>query len=444
MSSILVVDDQRSAREYLRLLLENEGHDVRSAENGVEALVLLEREPADCVVSDLDMPEMDGIELLSHLSRRWKGVPVVVLTAASEVEQVVEAVRLGATNYLVKPASASALTDAVSKALVLRPPSEGDVAAEIPEIIGSSRAIVEVRSRVAMAARSDVPVLISGPTGTGKELIANAIHRHSSLSKRPFVPTNCAAIPRELFESTFFGHRRGSFTGADRDHAGLLVEADNGILFLDELEALSLEHQAKLLRVLDDGEVRPIGGTSSRRVSVRFVAATNRDTGEMIEAKELREDLYFRICGFEIHLPPLAERAEDIPTLAQHFLPQDAAGFSAEAMRLLSEAPWPGNVRQLRNAVRSAAAAAGNGPIAAEHLPPELASSGPVSSERSREAEPTESEAGLSGLTLKEIERRAIVQALEDSEGNRSAAARRLDIDRSTLRRKMAEYEIED
>jgi DNA-binding NtrC family response regulator len=291
---------------------------------------------------------------------------------------------------------------------------------------------------VTLAAGSSVPVLITGETGTGKELVARAIHRYSPLSAGPFVAHNCAVMPRDLFESQFFGHRRGSFTGAERDHEGLLVRADGGVLFLDEVQALLLEHQAKLLRVLDDGEVLPIGATRAARIAVRFLAATNRDPREMIEAGELREDLYYRLCGFEIRLPPLRERRGDIPLLALHFLGSAAPGFRPDAMEALTHAAWPGNVRQLRNAVASAAAAAGGAEISLRHL--------------SLEAEDRAAATGGNGGatpealrgTLRDVERRAIVQALADSEGNRSLAARLLGIDRSTLRRKLKEYDLED
>jgi len=284
-----------------------------------------------------------------------------------------------------------------------------------------------------------VPVLITGETGTGKELVARAIHRYSRLVDGPFVSHNCAVMPRDLFESAFFGHRRGSFTGADRDHAGLLVEAHGGVLFLDEVQALLYEHQAKLLRVLDDGDVTPVGGTKPRQVDVRFLAATNRDPRRMIADGSLREDLYYRLRGFEIALPSLRDRRGDIPMLAAHFLGERAEGFAPEALEALERAPWPGNVRQLRNAVLAAGAASAGARIGLRHLALDRASA----------PAPGASAAAGNGAdalrgTLRDVERRAIVQAHEDASGNRSAAARALGIDRSTLRRKLREYGIED
>jgi DNA-binding NtrC family response regulator len=431
--AILVAEDEPGSAEYLRLLLEGRGHAVRLAANGVEALLALEARPFDLVITDLRMPSMDGFELLSHLAQRWPDLPAIVLTANEEVEDVVEAIRLGAVNYLLKPATPASVGAAIDRALLTR--KRASVASRtVPELVGTSRAMVEVRHRILMAARSDVHVLVTGATGTGKELVSRAIHTHSGLAKGPFVAHNCALSPSDLFESEFFGHRRGSFTGADRDRRGLLREAHEGVLFLDELETLDLGFQAKLLRVIDDGEVRPVGAEKAERVSVRFVAATNREARVMIDEGSLREDLYYRLRGIEIKLPALAERREDVPLLIRHFDKPGSAGFTPEAIEALCRVDLPGNVRQLRNLVQGARAAAGDAVVGVRHLAIETgrsASRGPASEGVPR------------GLTLREIERRAIVQALEDCQGNRSHAAKILDIDRSTLRRKMQEYGIE-
>jgi len=439
MARIQVVDDERSAREYLRLLLEQEGHEVVPAGNGVDALVALEGEAVDLVLSDLHMPEMNGLELLQHVKQRWPAIPFIMITAASDVAEVVEAVQRGAVNYLVKPVTPNVVTAAVARALAARPPVEPSRDA-LSEIVGTSKAIVEVRHRVTMAARSDVPVLVTGETGTGKELVARAIHRCSNVADAAFVPHNCAVSPRDLFESQFFGHRRGAFTGADRDAPGLLREADGGTLFLDELETLDPLFQAKLLRVLDDGEVRPVGSERAHQVSVRFVAATNREPLEMLDSGELREDLYYRLRGFEIRLPPLRERAQDIPLLVAHFIGHEGPEVEPEALEILRGAPWPGNVRELRNTLRGAAALAGGRPIGRDHLPAAVVeASSPPPSEGAAGA-PVEAEA----LTLREAEKRAIVRALDTSGHNRTRAAKLLDIDRSTLRRKMQEYGLDD
>jgi len=432
--AVLAVDDQPAALELVRLALEKDGLSVEMAGNGVEALLRLEERPFDLVISDLEMPQMDGLELLVRVRQRWPELPFIMVTAHSDVTKVVEAVQLGAVNYLLKPALPAAVSTAVRKALQVR--TTAAAPRGIPELVGASRSILEVRHLVTLAARSDVPLLISGETGTGKELVARAIHRYSAVSGGPFVPHNCAVTPRDLFESQFFGHRRGSFTGADRDHVGLLVQADSGVLFFDELEALALEHQAKLLRVLDDGEVRPVGDMKTHRVDVRFVAATNRDPRVMIDEKRLREDLYYRLRGFEISLPPLRDRREDIPLLAEHFLGADSPRITSEAMEVLIGAPWPGNIRELRNVVRSAMAMSGESAIGPRHLSVKAETGPPPPSAY-------DASRAVPRGTLRELERRAIIQALEDCGGNRTHAAQLLDIDRSTLRRKIREYEID-
>jgi len=437
---ILIVEDERAAADYLQAVLTELGYELRVTGNGIEALIALEAGPFDLVVSDLRMPQMDGFELLTHLRQRWPELPVVVLTGESEVSGIVEAVQLGATNYLVKPASPTIIRSAVERALVARSGAPA-VDGSVPELVGSSPAMVEVRHRVVMAARSGVHVLVTGDTGTGKELVSRAIHRYSAQSQGPFVAHNCAVAPQDLFESEFFGHRKGSFTGADRDRLGLLREADGGVLFLDELETLHPAHQAKLLRVIDDGEVRPVGDERTYAASVRFVAATNRDPRIMIEAGELRADLYYRLRGIEIALPRLRERAQDVPDLVVHLLGDDAPEITDDAMQALCEAPWPGNVRQLRNVLQGARALAGDGRITRRHLaldgdvvapPPRLVPAG-------AEAAP----AVARGATLREVEKQAIEQALADCDGNRTKAAKLLDIDRSTLRRKIQEYDLD-
>ncbi|MDP3937328.1 MAG: sigma-54 dependent transcriptional regulator [Deltaproteobacteria bacterium] len=429
--AILAVEDDAAAAELLRLALEGEGFEVRLAANGIEAILAMETALPDLVISDLRMPEMDGLTLLSRVKQRWPAVPFILASVEDDIATVVEAVQMGAVNYLVKPFSPALLTLAVRKALHKSPPRQaGDGA--LGEIVGRSRQIVEVRHAVAVAARSDVNVLITGETGTGKELVARAIHRCSKLSLGPFVAENCAAIPPELFESQFFGHRRGAFTGADRDHAGLLQRADGGVLFLDELESLGAIHQAKLLRVLDDGEIRPVGSSEARQISVRFLAATNRDSQSMIRAGQLREDLYYRLRGFEIHLPPLNARRDDIPLLAAHFLRGEASALTPEALKVLRARSWPGNVRELQNAIRSAESLAAGAPIGVEHLSFGAAFPNP---EATAVAEPCR--------LLRAAERGAIVEALRVSNGKRSEAARRLGIDRSTLRRKLREFAID-
>jgi DNA-binding NtrC family response regulator len=434
--SILAVDDDAPALKYLSLTLKQAGFDIRSADNGIAALLAMELETPALVISDLRMPSMDGLELLRHTMQRWPSIPFIMLTVSQDVETIVEAIRIGASNYILKPASPAAILNAVSKALA----NPGPVLVRqetFPEIIGASRAIMEVRHLLALACRSDVNVLVTGGTGTGKELVARAIHRCSRLSGGPLIAHNCAATPPDLFESQFFGHRRGAFTGADQDQPGLFERAHGGVLFLDELESLSLAHQAKLLRVLDDGEVRPVGSTEVRQVTVRLVAATNREPAAMIAERSLREDLYYRLRGFEIRLPLLSQRPEDIVLLAEYFRKGSNQALSPEALEKLNRYSWPGNVRQLRNVIHSALAIAEGGCIRAHHLIFEPGSPADIRSDPGHVS-------SIAGRSLRELERQAIIQALLDTSGNKSQAARVLGIDFSTLRRKMAEFGIKN
>jgi DNA-binding NtrC family response regulator len=433
---ILVVDDEPASRQFLTFLLQENDYQVQSSRNGVEALIRLESAMPDLIITDLQMPVMDGLELLEHARQRWPELPVVLISVVEEIATVVEAVKLGAANYLIKPATPAAVLATLAKAFRPAAPVV-EPSAPCPEIVGISKGIVEARHLVALACKSDVNVLICGRTGTGKELVARAIHRCSRQAGAPFVAVNCAAIPPDLFESQFFGHKKGAFTGADQDHSGLLVRVDGGILLLDELESLSPTHQAKLLRVIDDGEVRPVGSTAVRSVCVRYLASTNVEPRTMLADGTLREDLFYRLRGFEIRLPPLAGRQEDIPLLAEHFLGGRGAGFTQRALVALAVHSWPGNVRELRNLIESAHALAAGQPIDLLHLPfPRTESEGAAS----------DSAVGAirKAATLKETERQAILLALEEHDGKISRAARALGIDRSTLRRKMFQYGLSE
>ncbi|HZN54335.1 MAG TPA: sigma-54 dependent transcriptional regulator [Candidatus Polarisedimenticolaceae bacterium] len=428
--SILVVDDDVLAARYMKLALSKDYADVRCVESGAEALLSVEARAPDLVVTDLRMPSMDGLELLTQLKQRHPEIAVILVTVEDDVAIVVEALQRGALNYLVKPVAPAVLVTAVRKALD-RTATASTQGHEVTELVGVSDAIARVRELVALAARGDANVLITGETGTGKDLVARAIHRLSPLAERSFVAHNCAVTPAELFESEFFGHRRGAFTGADRDHAGLLKEADGGVLFLDELECLSPPHQAKLLRVLDDGVVRPVGSAQSHVVSVRVLSATNCLPERMIEDGTLRQDLYYRLRGFEVRLPPLCERREDVRALAAHFLAGRGATVMPDAIAALESFAWPGNVRQLRSVLVGAAQAANGGIITARHL-----GLGPSASDGACSAN------GSEEGTLKHIEREAILRAYRQARGNQVRAARALGIHRTTLRRKMEELGI--
>jgi DNA-binding NtrC family response regulator len=430
---VLVVDDDPSAREYASLALRMAGYAVNEAANGVEALLALEQRAAHLVLCDLQMPVMDGLQLLTRIRERWPEAQVIILSVEHGAGTIVEAVQGGAVNYLVKPVAPAVLLSAAAHALARarRDPAALHDDARIPEIVGISPAVVHVRHLVALASRSDVNVLIVGETGTGKELVARAIHRLSGASSGPFLAHNCALTPAEMFDSEFFGHRRGAFTGADRDRSGILRESHGGVLFLDELECLTPAHQAKLLRVIDDGEVRPVGSDQSRQVSVRFVAATNRRPELMLAERGLREDLYYRLRGFQIELPPLRSRTGDIPLLAAHFVAQRGKKLSARAVTVLARRAWPGNVRELRNFLRSACSVAETELVDIPHL--ELVSSrGPLEAEGAAARAP-----GEATSLLEQAERETIERALQLHDGNLSRAAADLGIHRSTLRRKL-------
>jgi DNA-binding NtrC family response regulator len=450
-TTALVVDDDPASLGFMSLALAEEFSEVRSATGGVEALLCLEASLPDLVVSDLRMPDLDGLELVKLVKERWPEVPVILVTVEQDVAHVVEAVKSGATDYLTKPVSPSLLCSTALRALAGKHHTFPVADRSIPEIIGSSPCMIRVRHLISVAAKSDVNVLISGETGTGKELVARAIHRLSNLSQGPFVAHNCAVSPQDLFESQFFGHRRGAFTGADRDHRGFLEVADDGILFLDELECLSPHHQAKLLRVIDDGQVHPVGSEESRTVSVRFLAATNQDPDRLMVEGNLREDLYYRLRGMEIAIPPLRERHRDILQLATHFLGASGITLDAGAAELLQTYPWPGNVRQLRYMLEGIRMQIQGGILEPRHVLPLVGFSSaprhwmpsamPAGIGRDRPSmEPPPEEAVTS---LRSIEARALIDALRAAHGHKGRAARALGIHRSTLRRKMRELGIE-
>ena len=436
-ASILIVEDDCDSARYMSLALGEKYSDVRTVESGTSALLEMESRVADLVFLDKRLPDMDGLEIQALIRQRWPDARVVFVTAEYDVATVVEAVHRGAMNYLVKPISPAALLAAAGT--LERQPAHGprhDNA--IAEFVGMSRAAVQVRHLITLASRSDANVLLTGETGTGKEIAARAIHRLSGLRDRPFVAHNCATTPSDLFDSEVFGHVRGAFTGADRDYVGLLSRANGGVLVLDELESLGLCQQAKLLRVLDDGEMRPVGSSQTQAVWVRFVSATNRPPQEMIRERTLRQDLYYRLAGFEIRLPSLRERLQDVPALAAHFLGDAARRLTPRALEGLCRSRWPGNVRHLRNVLARASSVAGDGEIDLRHLALD-----PAAAEAPHAVvRPSSHSSPGGGPTLKEVEAQAILQALQEFGGNRSRAARSLGINRSTLRRKMQELEI--
>ena len=431
MSTILIVDDDPDLREGLAEVLADLGHTPELAANGAEALARLARGQVDGVLLDLRMPGMDGLSVLARISAMDAPPPVAVLTAVATADNTIEAMRLGAIDHLIKPIGRAELAALVGQmvpapaSLPTRAQSEGTT------LIGSSRAMREAQKAIGMLADSDATVLITGETGTGKEVVARAIHQHGRRARGPFVAINCAAIPAELLESQLFGHTRGAFTGAVADALGSFRTADGGTLFLDEIGDMAPSLQAKLLRVIQERVVTPVGGRAVA-IDVRLLSATHRDLQAEVAAGRFREDLYWRLGVVPLALPPLRERLADIVELAEHFLTEvtPARRLSAEAAASLLAHAWPGNVRELRNAMQRAAALGRGSVVTAE----DLAFLRPA-------AAPMESVPGtdLPGA-VERLERAMITRALAEAGQVRAEAARRLGIHRQLLHEKLRRY----
>jgi len=364
---ILLVDDDPSLKRLLVMRLEAEHYRVRTANDGLEALRELKVQDIDLVISDLRMDGMDGIELFEEIQRQHAGLPVIIITAQGSISDAVSATQKGVFGFLTKPVNKDELFGQIEQALAQtsHAASADDDEQWCSHILTRSDSMERLLSTAKRVAESDVSLLITGASGTGKELLAQAIHRGSPRRKQPFIPINCGALPEPLLESELFGHVKGAFTGASNDHLGLLRAADGGTLFLDEIGDMPVPLQVKLLRVLQERQVRPVGSTQSYPVDVRIISATHRDLEQAMQSGLFREDLYYRLNVVNLKIPVLTERREDIPLLANHFLQQcqkgrysKASAFSPEAMNLLVGAAWPGNVRQLENAVQQIVALA--------------------------------------------------------------------------------------
>lgn len=392
MSRILIVDDEQSMRQMVAIALRQEGYDVVIAEDGEVASRELQASKVDVVVSDIKMPGLNGIDLLRFARENSPATEVILMTAYTSTESAIEALRLGAYDYISKPFEIDDLKATVGRALeraelrsqnkLLR--RQLSTRHKVGDLIGRSPGMLRVFDLIQRLTDSEITVLITGESGTGKELVARAIHNEGVRSAEPFITINCAAMPPQLLESELFGHMRGSFTGADRDKQGLFVAAAGGTLVLDEIGELPMEMQPKLLRVLEDHKVRPVGATAETHIDVRILAATNRDLQREAAEGRFREDLFYRLNVIQIDLPSLRERTEDIMLLADHFLENIVAadeesvltGFSSEVKDLFLRYPWPGNVRELDNAVRRAATFEGGTVIQAENLPDSVRAGG--------------------------------------------------------------------
>ncbi|MHC4473575.1 MAG: sigma-54-dependent transcriptional regulator [Planctomycetota bacterium] len=446
---ILLVDDDASLLRVTEKQLTDAGYEVVPAASGEEALAVFAPQAFDLVVTDIQMPGMDGLQLLAEVMRRDPDAAVLVITAYGTVESAVEAMKTGAVDFLEKPFRREVLLLSVERALRHRILTAENVRLRLEltdrfsfeSIVGGSEGMKGVFRTLARVARTDVSVLVRGESGTGKELIARAIHYQGGRASAPFVAVNCAAIPDPLLESELFGHVKGAFTGADSDRTGRFREADGGSLLLDEIGEMKPELQVSLLRVLQDGEVRPVGAESSFTTDVRLIAATNRDLEAALEDETFRRDLYYRIAVVTIELPPLRERKDDIPLLATHFLEKKGAAtvrMDPEFLRALREYPWPGNVRELGNVIeRALVLHEEEGLLRPEDLPAHVL-----------EPEPGGSVPHLlsgfpdEGISLAEVEKSLIRSAMEKAGGNQSKAARLLGITRQTLLYRLEKHEL--
>ncbi len=448
---ILVVDDEDSIREYLAMMLEREGYEVQSAADGKKAVKLSSKESFDAVITDIQLPGMTGIDLLGAFRESDPTVPIIIVTGHASQESAIEALNLGAFYYLLKPVSNEELKQVVRNALEMQRLREEKVDLERAvhvgterDMIGESEGMHSVFNLIARVAKTASTVLLRGESGTGKELVARAIHVASSRANERFVSINCGALPETLLESELFGHVKGSFTGAIRDKRGLFVVADGGTFFLDEVSETSLAIQVKLLRVLQEREVVPVGGTKPTKVNVRIIAATNADLEECVKDKRFRPDLYYRLNVIPIVIPPLRDRRDDISLLVSHFIEKLTGGektVSDDAMTILTSYEWPGNVRELENIIERAVILSDEPEITGESLNVSIF---PERLRKQTLSGVSTDDLGVSGITLDELERRYLLQTLNEMGWKKKQAAEILGINPSTLYRKLQRYGMEE
>jgi nitrogen regulation protein NR(I) len=470
---ILIADDEPNMRRVLTAQLERDGYDVQSVEDGEKAKDALEEHHFDVIISDLRMPKIDGMTLLKHIAQTHPNLPVIMITAHGTVDTAVEALKLGAYDFVTKPFDKNELRNVVAKAARTAELSDRDVVLDADErgrydIIGQSPGMKKVYSVIEKVADTPSTVLITGESGTGKELIARALHENSSRKDKPFIRVNCAAIPQELIESELFGYEKGAFTGAVTSKPGRFELANEGTLFLDEIGEIGVNMQVKLLRALQEQEFERVGGIKTISVDVRLVTATNRDLAADITEGRFREDLYYRLNVVHLHLPPLRERTEDVPLLIEHFLGRfnerlnkDVRTVSEEALAKLRAYPWRGNIRELENVVERCVLFADGEQIETDDLPPEVQSgTQTITRPKRRSSEAEETLPGIGdqvpptqeGVGLKEtvremtskIERELIVRALEQTGSNVTRTARLLKISRKSLQTKMKELGLRE
>jgi DNA-binding NtrC family response regulator len=447
---VLIVEDEENARKGYEALLRKWNYDVLGVGSGEDAISRFQEFAPSLILADVELPGMNGLELLGHLAEELEQVPVIIITGRGSDERIIQAIDAGAYWYIEKPLKPPILQALLDRAL-RRVRDQKVVAAltrqlrdagKIGALVGSSPAMNEVMHQVEIAAPSTASVLITGETGSGKEMVARSIHMLSPRAERPFVAINCSAIPESLMESEIFGHEKGAFTGAAERRVGCFELADGGTLLLDEIGEMPAPTQAKLLRVLEDHKVRRLGSKVETPVDVRVLAATNKNPEKAVTDGHLRQDLYFRLNVFHIHLPPLREHKEDLPPLIEHLLAEISekhgkriTGIGADVMDLFKSYPWPGNVRELRNVLERAAIAADRSTISRQHLPSDFGHARLASGE------------GLGGVrfpvgtTVDEVERELILQTLSATSQNKTRAAELLGISLKTLHNKLKEYE---
>jgi two-component system response regulator PilR (NtrC family) len=456
VSRILIVDDEQSLREFLEILLTSEGYAVDMADCGFAAIAKISSgEVYDLIITDLKMARGDGLQVLAHVKKNVPEIEVIMMTAFSTSETAVEAMKLGAYDYLAKPFNVDEITLVVAKCLEKRNLAQENqrLKSELADrysfenIVGKSAAMKQVFSVVERVASTRTSVLVTGETGTGKELVARAVHFASSRCDKPFLVINCGAIPEQLMESELFGHKKGSFTGAFADKTGMFEAAEGGTLFLDEVGELPMSLQVKLLRVLQERRVKPVGGAHEIQVNARIIAATNRDLEEEVEGDRFRRDLFYRLNVIQIAIPPLRDRREDVPLLVQHFIhkfndemDKQMVGTTPEALDSLMAWHYPGNVRELENIIERAATFETTDRLQRQNLPPSVAEPRVLDiSAAAADFELPEEGVVLEDI-LSEIERRYLRQALERSDGVRTDAAKLLGMTFRSIRYKLSKY----
>jgi len=441
---ILIIDDEKHLCWALEKAMRQEGYQALSTTSSKKGLELIKEESPSLVILDLKMPEMDGLEVLRRAREILPGLPVIILTAHGTIETAIEAMKIGAVDYLTKPFDLDELKIVIKQNLMVSQLVtevnflRAELARKYTSIIGESKAIQEVKKLIEKVAKSNATVLITGESGTGKEVAALTIHQQSLRKDGPFVPVNCAALPEQLLESELFGHEKGAFTGAVARKLGRFELANRGTIFLDEITEIPLSMQVKLLRVLQEKSFERVGGTETLNVDVRVIAATNRDITLAMKQGQFREDLYYRLNVFQINMPPLKERKEDIPLLAQHFVEKFRPTYlvnkiSPAALELLVRYHWPGNIRELQNVIERAAIICQGNEILPEHLPKELLAT-----------QKTTASSIINfpdqGISLDEVEKELILKALEKTGGNQTRAAQLLGITRSALLYRSQKY----